>query len=86
MLICSRETEALKFDGEFPYRFAEEVFRYLSIPEDEFPIASSRFEQPIVDHDYFQDLADSFRSPHLWKKKEGEWALRRAIWHDFNDA
>ncbi len=75
-----------KFDGEFPYRFAEEVFRYLSIPEDEFPIASSRFEQPIVDHDYFQDLSDSFRSPHLWKKKEGEWALRRDIWHDFNDA
>jgi N-acetyl sugar amidotransferase len=75
-----------KFDGEFPYRFAEEVFQYLSIPEDEFPIASSRFEQPVVDHDYFQDLSDSFRSPHLWKKKEGEWALRRDIWHDFNDA
>ena len=29
-----------RFDGEFPERFAEEIFRYLSIPEKEFPVAS----------------------------------------------
>ena len=29
-----------RFDGEFPERFAEEIFRYLSIPEKEFPEAS----------------------------------------------
>ena len=29
-----------RFDGEFPERFAEEIFRYLSIPAKEFPQAS----------------------------------------------
>ena len=29
-----------RFDGEFPERFADEIFRYLSIPEKEFPQAS----------------------------------------------
>ena len=29
-----------RFDGEFPERFAEEIFAYLSIPEKEFPVAS----------------------------------------------
>jgi hypothetical protein len=26
-----------KFGGEFPERFADEIFRYLSIPEKKFP-------------------------------------------------
>src|SRR4029077_3984886 len=37
-----------KFDGEFPERFAAEIFEYLSIPEKEFPVASKQFKQPIV--------------------------------------
>ena len=40
---------AKRFDGEFPERFAEEIFAYLSIPEKEFPVASKMFEQPIMD-------------------------------------
>ncbi len=71
-----------RFDGEFPERFAEEIFRYLSIPEKEFPQASKMFEQPLMDRDYFDNLADSFRSPHLWKYEHGEWQLRHAVWHD----
>jgi len=71
-----------KYDGEFPERFADEIFNYLSIPEKEFPIASKMFEQPIMDRDYFNDLADSFRSPHLWKKENGIWKLRHAVWHE----
>ena len=70
-----------KYDGEFPERFADEIFRYLSIPEKEFPIASKVFEQPIMDRDYFDSLTDSFRSPHLWKKENGVWKLRHAVWH-----
>lgn len=58
-----------RYDGEFPERFADEIFQYLSINEKEFPKASKMFEQPIMDRDYFMNLADQFRSPHLWKKK-----------------
>jgi len=70
-----------RFDGEFPTRFADEVFRYLSMPEKEFPEASKMFEQPVMDLDYFMHLADTFRSPHLWIRKGSEWALRSAVWH-----
>nr|WP_320148036.1 N-acetyl sugar amidotransferase [uncultured Anaeromusa sp.] len=69
-----------KFDGEFPERFAEEIFKYLSIPEREYPIASKMFEQPQIDKDYFLTLADQFRSPHLWKKEYGQWKLRHAVY------
>lgn len=68
-----------KFDGEFPERFAEEIFRYLSIFPNEYPQASQMFEQPIMDRDYFMNLADSFRSPHLWKQENGEWKLRKTV-------
>lgn len=68
-----------KFDGEFPERFAEEIFSYLSIPEKEFPVASRMFEQPIMDRTYFMTLADQFRSPHLWKHEDGVWKLRHTV-------
>lgn len=68
-----------RFDGEFPERFAEEIFQYLSIPEKEFPIASKMFEQPIMDRKYFDALVDTFRSPHLWKHENGEWKLRGTV-------
>jgi N-acetyl sugar amidotransferase len=69
-----------KYDGEFPERFAEEIFKYLSIPKKDFPIASRMFEQPIMDRDYFDSLVDSFRSPHLWKKENDVWKLRHTVW------
>ncbi|WP_368293715.1 N-acetyl sugar amidotransferase [Dehalobacter sp. TBBPA1] len=71
-----------KFDGEFPERFAEEIFQYLSIPEKEFPAASKMFEQPVMDRDYFMALADTFRSPHLWTRENGNWKLRRPIYEE----
>jgi N-acetyl sugar amidotransferase len=71
-----------RFDGEFPERFAAEIFRYLSLPSKEFPEASRMFEQPIMDRDYFTALADRFRSPHLWQRSHGAWALRHAVWHE----
>jgi len=70
-----------RFDHEFPDRFADEIFRYLSIPPDEYPIASKMFEQPIMDREYYDRLANSFRSPHLWMY-DGQWKLRHAVWHD----
>lgn len=70
-----------KFDHEFPNRFADEIFTYLSIPEKEFPVASRMFEQPTMDRAYFDNLCDQFRSPHLWYNDNGTWKLRHAVWH-----
>jgi hypothetical protein len=69
-----------RYDGEYPSRFAEEIFRYLSIPAKEFPQASKMFESPVMDGDYFMRLADTFRSPHLWKRDGGQWKLRHTVW------
>ena len=65
-----------KYDGEYPLRFEEELFSYLSITREEYPDAAGWFDQPIVDRDYFLSLADKFRSPHLWKLENGNWMLR----------
>ena len=68
-----------RYDGEFPERFAEEIFRYLSIAAKEFPVASKMFESPNMDRDYFMRLTDSFRSPHLWRLENGRWKLRHTV-------
>lgn len=68
-----------RFDHEFPERFAPELFKYLSLDEQEFPIASKMFEQPEMDRDYFLRLADNFRSPHLWQCENGVWKLRHQL-------
>ena len=65
-----------KFDGEYPDRFEKEIFKYLSLDRQHFPWASQLFEQPKMDRDYFMDLADRFRSPHIWKWEDGMWKLR----------
>lgn len=71
-----------RFDHEFPERFANELYAYLSLPEREFSIASQMFEQPIMDREYFDLLANQFRSPHLWYFESGNWNLRHAVWHE----
>jgi len=71
-----------KFDGEFPERFADEIFKYLSIPQKDYTSAWAMFEQPIMDKDYYLNLADKFRSPHLWKRDHGKWILRHTVYGD----
>ena len=68
------------YDGEFPERFMDDCFKYMSIPESEYPIASRMFEQPVMTREYFEMLAEHFRSPHLWRKSSGKWELRYPIW------
>lgn len=68
-----------RFDGEFPERFAEELFRYLSVDEKQFPKAFKMFHHPKVNREYFMDLADKFRSPHLWKKENKKWVLLHQV-------
>ncbi len=71
-----------RFDGEWPERFAEEVFRYLSINEREFPVAHKAFKKPILTRESFDELTDTFRSPHLWTKESGKWELRHAVYRE----
>ncbi|HMO19701.1 MAG TPA: N-acetyl sugar amidotransferase, partial [Candidatus Melainabacteria bacterium] len=68
-----------RFDGEWPERFAEEIFRYLSITENDFPVASRNFGSPAMTKDYFLGLQDHFRSPHLWHYQNGVWKLRHTV-------
>jgi N-acetyl sugar amidotransferase len=74
-----------RFDGEWPERFADEIFRYLSIKPTEFPVASRCFSQPVMTREYFLALADQFRSPHLWKRDGNEWVLRHTVWRESRD-
>jgi N-acetyl sugar amidotransferase len=55
-----------RFDGEKPKRYVQEVMDYLG-----------------MDIDHFWELCDSekFRSPHLWKKENGLWKLRHAVFY-----
>jgi N-acetyl sugar amidotransferase len=69
-----------RFDGEWPQRFADELFSYLSIPESEFPVAAKRFENPLMSREYFDQLTDNARSPHLWVQDHGKWALRHTVY------
>lgn len=68
-----------KFDGEYPDRFEKDNFAYLSIPPEQFPIASQRFDSPLIDRDYFLAHCDKFRSPHLWNNNSGIWSLRKTV-------
>lgn len=71
-----------KFDGEYPARFEKELFDYLSIKESEFGKAIvAKFRQPLMTREYFDQLCDEFRSPHLWKLENGRWALRHTVFN-----
>ena len=69
-----------KYDGEFPERWANEIFEYLSLPSNEFPLASKEFEKTEFDRKYYDNLCNRFRSPHLWKlNSDMNWELRHKI-------
>ena len=52
-----------RFDGEFPDKYFNEIMDYLDINPDYF----------------MNELADKFRSPHLWVKIDGKWKLRHTV-------
>lgn len=35
-----------------------------------------------IGEDRFWEIIDDARSPHLWKRENGEWKLRHAVWHE----
>ena len=70
-----------KYDGEFPERWSEQIFQYLSLPSDQFPQAASAFEQPLFDRHYYDLLSERFRSPHLWRFSDmSGWQLRHRVY------
>jgi N-acetyl sugar amidotransferase len=69
-----------RYDGEFPERFADEIFSYVSIGPKEFGAAADRFEKPFMTRASFDQLADQYRSPHIWQYENGEWTLRNSVW------
>jgi len=71
-----------RFDGEWPDRFENDLMNYLSVRKEELPRAFEMLEQPTMTRDYFLELADAFRSPHLWRKDGDAWVLRHAVWHE----
>ncbi len=70
-----------KYDGEYPDRFENEIFEYLSINEEEFTQASKMFEHPMMTKEYFINLCDTFRSPHIWKREGDDWLLRESVFN-----
>jgi N-acetyl sugar amidotransferase len=68
-----------RYDGEYPDRFSDELLEYLSLPPSEFPEAAKQFESPIIDREYFDALANRFRSPHLWAYDGDDWILRHRV-------
>ena len=69
-----------KYDGEYPQRFSKELFEYLSIDKKNFENIYKEFENPIFDKNYFDNLTDSFRSPHIWQYSNNKWKLRKSIY------
>jgi hypothetical protein len=69
-----------RYDGEFPERFVDEIFSYVSIGPKEFGAVSEMFEEPVMARASFDRLADQYRSPHIWQHENGGWTLRNAVW------
>jgi N-acetyl sugar amidotransferase len=60
----------------------EEAIALMRRYEGEYP---ARYEKEFLEYismsrDEFLELCDRFRSPHLWKVKDGEWVLRHTPW------
>jgi N-acetyl sugar amidotransferase len=68
-----------KFDGEWPRRFEDELMQYLSIDSRLGSTVLNEFREPEMTKESFLELADKFRSPHLWVRSENGWRLRHQI-------
>jgi len=68
-----------RFDGEYPDRFSKDIFEFLTINKNEDLNFYKVFENPEMNKDYFSNLTDNFRSPHLWKFKNDRWELRNTV-------
>ena len=68
-----------KYDIEFPRRFEKEIFDYLSMDDEMMKSFKKYFQVPKFDRVYLNDLANNFRSPHIWYFWKNKWFLRNKI-------
>ena len=58
----------------------KENLEYLSIGKKEFgEKIYELFEKPEINSEYFQEMCNSYRSPHLWKKTNKGFELRNKL-------
>jgi len=69
----------LRYDGEWPERFEADLMRYLSVDARLGQKTLDQFKSPEMSKGLFLELADKFRSPHLWKFNNGRWDLRHQV-------
>lgn len=74
-----------RYDHEFPETWLDDFLKYVSLGDLKFKNISNVFEFPDIDRQYFVDLVDSFRSPHIWQRVGDEWRLRKAVEDSQND-
>lgn len=79
--ITTEEGKSLirKYDGEYPSRFLDTICDYLSMNKKNEDRFSKYFENLAFNKEYFDDLCDHFRSPHIWKKTNSGWELRNKV-------
>ena len=68
-----------RYDIEFPSRFEKEIFNYLSLDDDMMKKYRKFFEKSNFNRKYLDDLANNFRSPHIWYLNKNKWTLRYKI-------
>lgn len=68
-----------RFDGEWPSRFEHDLMRYLSIDNSFDRQVRAAFDNPDMSKELLLDMADNFRSPHLWQKSSGTWRLQHTV-------
>lgn len=68
-----------RFDGEWPSRFEDELMNYLSVDHRLGDGVISNFQKPKFEKQDMFNLADSFRSPHLWELSTDGWKLRHQV-------
>lgn len=68
-----------RFDGEWPARFEDDLMRYLSVDPRLGNKCLSNFKSPVMSREIFMELADKFRSPHLWSRSADHWTLKHVV-------
>ena len=58
-----------RYNGEYPDRWFDDLKEYLSINPNKHPNIRKFIENPTFNKEYFNNLCDKYRSPHLWEKK-----------------
>jgi len=71
-----------KYDGEYPKRFEEEVFQYLSINKNDYTKAFNYLKKPIMTRRSFDEIINRFRPKSIWKieKYTKKYKLKNTIY------